>query len=114
MSDITVKYKSTQGELYSITELALQNLRDDRTLFAAKKAKYTDAFIDAIALRRTNAMAMPDVETRNAGHQTLENLLPGLMDACKDKFSDLKGYIRDGWPLEDPKPRYESAGMKLM
>ena len=56
-------------------------------------------------------MALPDEETRNATHQTLKSLLPGLTETCKDNFNDLKGYIRDGWPNENPTPRYEAAGL---
>jgi hypothetical protein len=68
-------------------------------------------FITGLETLRTTAMALPDEETRASVHETVKNLLPDLLIPVKDNFNDLKGYIRDGWPGEDPKPRYEAAGL---
>ncbi|MFI5220372.1 MAG: hypothetical protein ACHQNT_12885 [Bacteroidia bacterium] len=109
--EIKAIYKCTEVELYSISELAINNLETDLAAFAAKKAKYTALFVTGLRGLRTTAMGLPDEETRNATHQTLKGLLPGLAEPCKDNFNDLKGYIRDGWPNENPTPRYEAAGL---
>ena len=111
MSEIKQKYASTEVELYSITNLGINNLEADLALFALKKAKYTVAFVNTLRGLRTAAMGLPDEEQRNGVHQTLKNLLPDLLTPVKDNFNDLKGYIRDGWPGQDPKPRYEAAGL---
>lgn len=113
MAEEESKYKCTQSELYSITGLAITNLDEDLDDFHNKKTKYDDAFVLAMKDQRTAAMALPDEESRNAVHQTLKNKLPDLKDVCRDNFSDLKGYIRDGWPNEEPKPRYEAAGLNF-
>lgn len=111
MSEVKQKYASTETELYSIGELAINNLEADLAKFVLKKAKYDAAFVLALRGLRTAAMLLPDEEARNGVHQTLKNLLPGLLVPVKDNFNDLKGYIRDAWPGEEPKPRYEAAGL---
>jgi hypothetical protein len=110
-TEIRAKYKCTEVELYAIAELLFNNLRADLARFVLKKAKYTTLFVDGLELLRTDAMALPDEEQRNGVHQVLKNQLPDLVNAVKDNFNDLKGYIRDAWPDEDPKPRYEAAGL---
>jgi hypothetical protein len=110
-TEITSKYKCSENEFYAIVEIILQNLTNDQPAFVAKKAKYTPAFIAGLQGQRTAAIALPDEESRNGVHQSAKNLLPGLVTPCKDNFNDLKGYIRDGWANEDPRPRYEAAGL---
>lgn len=110
-TEIKAKYKSTEVELYAIGDLLFNNLRADLAQFVLKKAKYTALFVDGLDLLRTDAMALPDEEQRNGVHQILKNQLPGVLTPVKDNFNDLKGYIRDAWPNEDPKPRYEAAGL---
>jgi predicted peroxiredoxin len=109
--EIKSKYPCGQDELYAITELAINNLLADKDAFHDKKAKYDDAFIDGLRDQRTAAMVLPDEDAVSAIHETLKNKLPGFTENCKDNFNDIKGYIRDGWPGEDPKPRYEAAGL---
>ena len=111
MAEIRAKYACTQVELYAIAEMSIKNLETDLAVFAAKKAKYTAAFVTTLKGLRTTAMSLPDEEARNGVHQALKNLLPGLTDPCRDNFNDLKGYIRDAWPSENPVPRYEQAGL---
>jgi hypothetical protein len=110
-TEIKSNYNCSENELYAITLIILQNLTNDRPDFFAKKAKYTAGFITALEGQRTAAIALPDEESRNGVHQSAKNLLPGLLVPIKDNFNDLKGYIRDGWAGEDPKPRYEAAGL---
>jgi len=110
-TEIKAKYKSSEVEMYAIGELAFNNLTADLAPFAAKKAKYTAPFVTGLRGLRTDAMALPDEEQRNGVHQILKNQLPGVLTPVKDNFNDLKGYIRDAWPDEDPKPRYEAAGL---
>ncbi len=109
--EIKANYRCTELELYAIADLAIDNLEQDLAAFAAKKAKYDAAFVTALRALRTDAMNLPDEEARNATHQTLKGLLPGVTEKCKENFNDLKGYIRDGWPGENPIPRYEAAGL---
>src|SRR5690349_14987748 len=111
ISSIKADYPCSQSSLYEVTRIIIENLKNDRTAFAAKKAKYTVPFISTLETLRNDAMALPDDDSRDAVHQTVKNLLPGLLVPVKDNFNDLKGYIRDGWPGEDPKPRYEAAGL---
>jgi hypothetical protein len=108
---VRAKYQCTQDELYAIANLAINNLNSDLTAFAAKKAKYDAAYVTGRRALRTTAMNLPDEESRNGVHQVLKNLLPGLVNPIKDNFMDLKGYIRDAWPGENPVPRYEAAGL---
>jgi hypothetical protein len=114
VNPIQPHYRCSEDELYEVTKIIIENLKDPVTLakFQAKKPmKYTNVFITGLETLRTTAMALPDEESRNGVHQTAKNLLPGLVEPCKDNFMDLKGYIRDGWPDEEPKPRYEAAGL---
>ena len=97
--------------MYAIGKMGIDNLKADIALFAAKKAKYTLIFVNGLYDLRTAAMGLPDEEARNGVHQILKNQLPGLVTPVRDNFNDLKGYIRDGWPDEDPQPRYEAAGL---
>ncbi|MFI5219581.1 MAG: hypothetical protein ACHQNT_08835 [Bacteroidia bacterium] len=112
MATLRAKYtRCTESELYAIAELAINNLDADLALFAAKKAKYTALFITGLQTLLTNAKALPSEEERNGMHQILKGQLPGLLAPVKQDFKDLQGYIRDAWPTEDPKPRYEQAGL---
>lgn len=112
MAELRAKYACTESELYAITDMAINNLEADLPAFAAKKAKYTPAFVTNLRAMRTAAMTLPGEEQRNAEHETLGGLLPALKDTCRDNFNDLQGYIRDGWATENPKARYEAAGMR--
>ena len=111
--EVTSTYHCTELELYAIAELGYNNLETDLTAFAAKKAKYTAAFLTALRATRTAAMALPDEEARNVNHQVLKNnLVTVFLPPILDNFNVLKGYIKDGWPSEKPEPRYEAAGGK--
>lgn len=111
MSSERPHYKCTMAELYAIMLLAIDNLNSDLTAFAAKSSNYTAALVTMLRGLRTSAMVLPDEESRNGVHQILGNKLPGLLEPIKQDYNDLKGLIRDGWPTEDPKPRYETAGL---
>lgn len=109
--EVKAKYKCTQQELYGILELAINNMEEDLPLFTAKSDNYNPALVLAVRGVLGAAVALPNEEQRNGVHQTLKGLLPGLMEPVKQDFRDLQGYIRDGWPNENPKPRYEQAGL---
>ena len=110
-NELQPTYRCTELELYAIAELAYNNLQTDLAAFAAKKAKYTLLYLTTLRASRTAAMALPDEEQRNETHQTLKSLLEtNLLPPILDNFNDLKGYIKDAWPTEDPEPRYEAAG----
>jgi hypothetical protein len=98
------------AELYAIMLIAINNLETDLALFFAKSSNYTAALVTMLRGLRTSAMVLPDEEARNGVHQIAGNKLPGLTEPIKQDFNDLKNLIRDGWPGEDPKPRYEMAG----
>jgi hypothetical protein len=109
--EVKSTYKCTEQELYAIADLGYINLQGDLAAFAAKNAKYNTAFVTALRLTRTNAMALPDEEERNENYQTLRNkLVETFLPPVLDNFHDLKGYIKNAWPGEHPEPRYESAG----
>ncbi len=106
-------YTCTEQELYAIAELGYNNLEGDLAVFAAKSTKYDATFLAALRLTRTDAMALPDEEERDVEHQVLRNqLVKDFLPPVLDNFNDLKGYIKDGWPNQDPEPRYEAAGGK--
>jgi hypothetical protein len=111
MADVKANYHCTELELYAIANLLFNNLEADLAAFAAKKAKYTLLFVTGLRTKRTNAMAQPDEEARNVTHEVLKNKLETeFLPPVLDNFNDLKGYIKDAWPTEDPEPRYEAAG----
>ena len=109
--EVKAAYTCTELELYAIAELGYNNLESDLAAFTAKSTKYDATFLAALRQTRTDAMALPDEEERNAEHQILRNqLVTVFWPPVLDNFNDLKGYIKDGWPTEDPEPRYEAAG----
>ncbi len=109
--EVKSAYTCTELELYAIAELGYNNLETDLAAFAAKSTKYDATFLAALRQQRTDAMALPDEEGRDAEHEILRNkLVADFLPPVLDNFNDLKGYIKDGWPDEDPKPRYEAAG----
>jgi hypothetical protein len=111
VQEVKAVYNTTELELYAIAELGYNNLQTDLVFFAAKKPKYTPAYLDALRLTRTNAIALPDEEARNVNYQVLRNnLSETFLPPILDNFNDLKGYIKDAWPGEKPEPRYEAAG----
>ncbi|MBI4931920.1 MAG: hypothetical protein HY841_14255 [Bacteroidetes bacterium] len=113
MKEVKPTYMCTELELYAIAELGYNNLATDLAVFAAKKAKYTAAFLTALRATRSAAMALPDEEARNVEHQILRNvLISDFLPPVLDNFNVLKGYIKDAWPNEKPEPRYEAAGGK--
>src|SRR4051794_3348114 len=106
INPIQPKYRCSEDELYEGARIVIENLldpvHDDLAKFAAKKEKYTTIMVGGISTLLTNAMALPDEESRNGVHQTIKNVLPKLVVPVKDNFNDLKGYIRDAWPNENP------------
>ena len=109
--EVISNYNSTELELYAIAELGYNNLEEDLAAFAEKNTKYDATFLAALRQQRTDAMALPDEEARNVDHQVLRNkLVKDFLPPVLDNFNDLKGYIKDGWPNEDPEPRFEAAG----
>jgi len=111
--EILPKYRCTEQELYSIGELAIKNLEKNLPDFADYKAKYDAAFVANLRGLRDEAIDLPDVEQRNVDHQTLLNEMIKLGENCTGNMPKLMGYIEDAWPLDNPKPRNESAGYKL-
>jgi hypothetical protein len=104
-------YKCSEDTLYEVTRRATANLKEDRLDFFAKSTNYTLLHVTGLEGLRTAAMGLPNEEQRNAFHEGTRKLLPGLMEPVKLNFRALQGYIRDGWPNEDVKPRYEAAGL---
>jgi hypothetical protein len=109
--EIKPKYKCSEDALYEITRRATVNLDEDRLDFFAKSTNYTALYVSGVEGLRTTAMALPNEDQRNATHEATRNLLPGLVESIKLNYRALQGYIRDGWPTEDPNPRYEEAGL---
>jgi len=111
MAEVKAKYHCTQVELYAIENLAINNLQGNLALFTAESTNYDAALITTLRGLRTAAMELPNEEQRNAVHQTLENLLPDHVTLIKKDFNLLKQLIIDAWPNEEPKPRWEAAGL---
>lgn len=110
-TEVKAKYNCTQQELYGILGLAINNLEEDLPLFFAKSSNYIAALVTGLRGVLNAAVILPDEEQRNGVHQVLKGLLPGLLEPVKQDFRDLQEYIRAGWPTENPKPRYEQAGL---
>jgi hypothetical protein len=106
------RYKCKEDELYAVCEIAIANLEKDLADFAAKSTNYTPALVTALRLLLKNAKDLPNEEQRSARHEVLRGLLPKLVEEVKTDFRTLQSYIRDGWPGEIAKPRYEAAGLK--
>lgn len=111
MANVNPLYPCTQYELYATADLLYSNLANDLDDFKAKNTKYKDTFVAAVRDRRKTAMDLPDEESRDEDHKTLLGKLKNeYLPPMLDNFNDLKGYIKNGWPDEDPNPRYDSAG----
>jgi hypothetical protein len=104
-------YNCTEDAAYEISRRAIDNLENDLADFFLKSMNYVVAYILVLKGYRTTAMGLPNEDQRNATHEATRNLLPGLMDPIKLNFRAIQGYIRDGWPGEDPNPYYEEAGL---
>jgi len=109
---IAAEYKCTQQELYSISDTTYNNLEDNLSTFAAYKSKYDAGFVAALRARRKAAMDLPDVEARNTTSETLRLELSPLGDTCRSYFQTLKGYIKDAFPEDQQKTKYDAAGQK--
>jgi hypothetical protein len=108
---IKQRYKCNEDELYAICEMAIGNLEKDLAAFVARSTNYTAGLVSALRLLLQNAKALPNEEQRSTQHEVLRGLLPQLVDEVKTDFRRLQSYIRDGWPGEIAKPRYEAAGL---
>jgi hypothetical protein len=105
------RYKCNEDELYAVCEIAIGNLEKDLAAFAAKSTNYTGGLIAALRLKLSDARGLPNEEQRNGKHEVLRGELPKLVQEVKRDFKSLQSYIRDGWPGEVAKPRYEAAGL---
>jgi len=107
----TPVYKCTQLELYSICETATSNLEANLPVFADFKTKYTAGFVADIKTQRTDAMALPDADVRDAVSETLRvEMLPFAND-CVKYFQFLKGYIDGAFAPDLRVINYRSAGL---
>ncbi len=89
----TPVYKCTQLELYSICETATSNLEANLAVFADYKTKYTAAFVADLKTARSAAMALPDMDVRDAISETLRVEMLPFAANCLKYFQYLKGYI---------------------
>lgn len=111
MNEVKPLYNCTQDAFYEIERRILVSLTEDQPDFVAKSTNYTAAYVTMVKGLRTTAMSFPNEDQRNSTHESTRNLLPGLTEPVKLNFRALQGYIRAGWPTEDPNPRYEEAGL---
>lgn len=111
VNEIKKKYACTQDEWYAVSELAINNLEEDIDDFTTEDTNIDAAYVTWLRDLRAAAIALPNEEQRSARHETLRNLLPGLMEPIKTDFRRMQNYIRKGWPTEEPLPRYEAAGL---
>jgi len=111
MSEIKPLYTCTQDAFYEIERRILVSLEEDQPDFESKSTNYTMVYVNMVKGLRVTAMSFPNEDQRNSTHESTRNLLPGLMEPIKLNFRALQGYIRAGWPGEEPNPRYEEAGL---
>jgi len=109
--EVKRKYTCSEDALYEITRRTIASLEHDLADFFAKSTNYTLLYVNMVKGLRTTAMALPNEDQRNATHEATRNLLPGLIEPIKANYKTLQGFIRDGWPTEEPNPRYEEAGL---
>ena len=107
----TPVYKCTQLELYSICETATSNLEANLAVFADYKTKYTAAFVADLKTARTSAMALPDMDVRDAVSETLRVEMVPFAANCLKYFQYLKGYIDDAFAADLRVINYKAAGL---
>jgi hypothetical protein len=107
----TPVYKCTQLELYSICETATSNLEANLTVFADYKTKYTAGFVADLKTSRTAAMALPDMDVRDAVSETLRVEMVPFAANCVKYFQYLKGYIDDAFAADLRVINYKAAGL---
>ena len=64
-NEVKAEYKGTQEELYSMSELMVDNAEADLDVLAALKSKYTPAYILARRAQIEACRALPGEEIRN-------------------------------------------------
>ena len=116
---ILPKYRSTQGELYAVCEIAWASCRAQLNptagvskSFHGFKAYYTDAFIDARLAELAYAENLPDEENRSDEHEAARVALAAKLIECADKWQDLKRYIIEAFAKNLQKTKLEAAGQR--
>jgi hypothetical protein len=107
----TPVYRCTQMEFYSICETAITNLEANLPVFADFKTKYTAAFVASLRAERTAAMALPDMDVRDAVSETLRVEMLPFAANCVKYFQFLKGYIDDAFAVDLRAINYKAAGL---
>jgi hypothetical protein len=107
----TPVYKCTQMELYSISETALTNLEANLPVFADFKTKYVASLVDSLRAERIAAMALPDMDMRDAVSETLRVEMLPFAANCIKYFQYLKGYIDDAFAEDLRMIKYKAAGL---
>ena len=105
-------YSETQQEVYSLAQTVADNLEANLVKFSDYKSLYDDAYIKAYRQKRTDAMALDDVDQRDDNFQTLRIGLKKIVKNCTDNFQLLKGYINSAFEKDLQEIKYESAGGK--
>jgi hypothetical protein len=94
-------YPCSQSELYQGLDLLAASLREHLSRFAARKAKYTTAFVDAFEAQINAARDLPDEQQRTADAQVLYREMTLRVDnEVVPNMNFLKIYIRDTWEDE--------------
>ena len=109
-TEIRPEYKCTQDELYSITETIIDNLAAELPAFAAYKGKYTVGFVSGLKTERDAAMALPSMDARDDGSETLRVEMLPFAQECLKSFQFLKGYIEDAFAKDLWGIKFDAAG----
>ena len=104
------KYPCSQGELFTIANMAWQNCAGNINQFTTFKPKYVQAFVDQ-RLAEVEAMhRLPDAQQRTEIAETLRLLMTEQSKTGLATWQKLKRYIAEGFPEALRISKYDAAG----
>jgi hypothetical protein len=103
-------YSCSQQDLYTLIETGWRSCAQYLPDFWNYKTFYTQAMIDGELAALATARQMPDEASRDEMHKTLRKKLRVLATQCVAKWSDLDGYIEDGFDEESYADKRTAAG----
>ena len=103
--------RCTQEELYSMSELMVDNAEQDLATLVVLKSKYTASYIDGQREKIVACRALPGEEIRTYNYVQIGFELEATGKVCTDGWQNLKRYI-DEWKKtpEERTAAYNAAG----
>jgi hypothetical protein len=107
---MTSKYNCSQADLYMACRISWWQCQKNLPAMAAKKAKYTAAYIEEKLDDINNADMLPDVHARYAEYDLMSMALKNSNMEIKAHFDLLLSYINDAFVESERDIMYRSAG----